>query len=99
MLVYQEACLVLGFSSIHMHWVKLQMWENLGIPGGPLFGNTTDQKCSSAQLVEETEQKGQEGKSHCPMGSNSQGVGPEQLLHHIYMKITNILARKGRFKV
>lgn len=63
------------FSPIHMHWGKLQIWENLGIPAGILFETTTDQKCPSAQLIEHwTKRAG--GKVLLHMGRNSQRVGP-----------------------
>lgn len=60
------------------------MWENLGTAAGTLFGNTTGQKCPSARLMERTEGKGQEGKSHCTWGGTGgewvQGMFPMQML-------------------
>ena len=60
------------------------MWENLGIPAGTLFGNTADQKCPSAQLMEQTERKGQEGKFCCTWGETArewgQGMFPMQMV-------------------
>lgn len=34
------------------------MWENGGILAGTLLGNITDQKCPSAQLMEEMNENG-----------------------------------------
>lgn len=83
------------FSSIHMHWGKLQIWENLGIPAGILFGTSTDQKRPSAQLIEQTEQKGQEGKSRCIWGGTArewvQGMFPVQM---VQCKIQSIFSWK-----